>query len=211
MVLMVRFRETRHMQPATSEKRQPSGPLRGALLAVLVSEREQPLSGYRLTTLVERRLGPAWRVTRQSVYGTLERLEDDGLVSATLQPGLGGPSAGRKVYAATDAAESAVEAWIAGPIDKEPVRIELQARIAMSGPEHASQLLIALDVYERECFAMLRKTSEAEVPLGSWRGLTMNLTRIAVDEGLQAELRWITMARRWIEDFVAESRARPAD
>lgn len=196
------------MQRGASEKRQQSGPLRGALLAVLVSEKE-PLSGYRLTTLLERRLGPAWRVTRQSVYGTLERLEDDGLVSSTFKPAFGGGSTGQKLYTATDQAAPAVAAWIASPIDKEPVRIELQARIAMSGPENADQLLGALEIYERECFAMLRKTSEAEVPLGSWRGLTMNLTRIAVDEGLQAELRWVTMARRWIEDYLAASRARP--
>jgi DNA-binding PadR family transcriptional regulator len=197
------------MQRGTSEKRQQSGPLRGALLAVLVSERE-PLSGYRLTTLLERRLGPAWRVTRQSVYGALERLEDDGLVSSTIKPSFGGAGAGQKLYEATEQAAPAVAAWIAGPIDKEPVRRELLARIAMSSPENAPQLLAAFEVYERECFAMLRKTSEAKVPLGSWRGLTMHLTRMAVDEGIQADLRWVTMARRWIEDFLAASGARPS-
>ena len=70
------------MPQGTSDRRQTTGsPLRGALLALLVSEGE-PLSGYRLATLVERRLGPAWRVTRQSVYGALERLLEDGLVTS---------------------------------------------------------------------------------------------------------------------------------
>jgi hypothetical protein len=73
-----------------------------------------------------------------------------------------------------------------------------------TAPQDAPRLLRALDAYERDCFEMLRETSEAEVPMGSWTGLTMNLTRLAVDESLQAELTWVTLARRWIEDFVAE-------
>jgi DNA-binding PadR family transcriptional regulator len=186
------------------EKKQVSGsPLRGALLALLVSEGEQPLGGYRLGTLVERRLGPAWRVTRQSVYGTLDRLEEDGLVSSSVREATGRVGEGQRVYSATERAEAAVAAWMETPVGKEPMRAELQAKIAMSSVRHAPQLLRALDGYERDCFAMLRKTQEAEVPMGSWAGLAMNLTRAAVDESLQAELRWIAMARRWIAEYVA--------
>jgi hypothetical protein len=43
--------------------------------------------------------------------------------------------------------------------------------------------------------------------MGSWVGLAMNLTRVAVDESLQADLRWIALARRWIEEFLAERSA----
>ena len=43
------------------------------------------------------------------------------------------------------------------------------------------------------------------MPMSSWAGVTLNLTRKAIDERLQAELRWITMARRSIEEFVAEA------
>ena len=192
------------MSAEMPEKKQVSGsPLRGALLALLVSEGEQPLGGYRLGTLVERRLGPAWRVTRQSVYGTLDRLEEDGLVSSSAKEAVGRIGEGQRVYSATEQAEAAVAAWMETPVGKEPMRGDMQAKIAMSSPRHAPQLLRALDDYERECFAMLRKSQEAEVPMGSWAGLAMNLTRTAVDESLQAELRWIVMARRWIAEFVA--------
>jgi hypothetical protein len=74
----------------------------------------------------------------------------------------------------------------------------------MSRAQDAPQLLDALDAYERECFELLRQTNEAEVPMGSWAGLALNLTRMAVDESLQAELRWIATARAWIKDFLAE-------
>jgi hypothetical protein len=108
------------------------------------------------------------------------------------------------VYAATDRAETALSEWMRSPVSKEPVRVELQAKIAMSRAGDAPQLLSALEAYERECFDMLRQTNEAEVPMGSWTGLAMNLTRVGVDESIQAELRWVTLARRWIEDFLAE-------
>ena len=197
------------MPQGTSDRRQTTGsPLRGALLALLVSEGE-PLSGYRLATLVERRLGPAWRVTRQSVYGALERLLEDGLVTSAAKAGFQGAGEGQRVYSATNLAPHALETWMASTATREPLRVELQARIALSRARDAPNLLRALDAYEQDCFEMLRKSSEAEVPLGSWVGLAMNLTRAAVDESLQADLRWIALARRWIEEFVADRAAHP--
>jgi DNA-binding PadR family transcriptional regulator len=193
-------------------KEQLSGsPLQGVLLAVLLGEQEQPLHGYMLTTLVERRLGPAWGVTRQSVYGALDRLEDRELVSSAWRTATvrGGRGHSQKVYFATARAETALAAWMESPVSRKPVRVELQARIALSRVQDAPQLLRALDAYERDCFEMLRKSNAAEVPMGSWVGLAMNLTRMAVDESLQAELRWIATARRWITDFLAESSGEP--
>jgi hypothetical protein len=90
---------------------------------------------------------------------------------------------------------------------RDPARGDIHARLVVSRVEDVPRLLRALDIYERDCFAVLRETSEAEVPMGSWAGLTLNLTRKSVDEGLQAELRWIATAREWIADFLAESSA----
>jgi DNA-binding PadR family transcriptional regulator len=195
------------MPGRTVGKEQLSGsPLQGVLLALLLGEHEQSLHGYMLTTLVERRLGPAWGVTRQSVYGALNRLEEEGLVSSTWKANSNrGGGHRQRLYATTDLAETALLDWIHGPASKEPVRVELQAKIAMSRAGDAPALLKALDTYERECFEMLRQTNEAEVPMGSWTGLAMNLTRVAVDENLQAEFRWIATARAWIKDFLDET------
>jgi len=179
-------------------------PLRGALLALLLSEPPPaPLGGYRLATLVERRLGPAWKVTRQSVYGALERLEDDGIIRSTSRVATS-RRGGQRLYEPTERAAGALDAWMRSPVSKDPVRVELQARIAVSRACHAPFLLDALQSYERECFEMLRRTKEAEVPVGSWTALATNLTRAAVDEGIQAELRWVAVARRWIEEFMSE-------
>jgi hypothetical protein len=85
----------------------------------------------------------------------------------------------------------------------EPQRVELHARIAMSREADAPQLLRALDAYERDCKDRLRETADAEVRMGSWRALTLNVALGAVIDGLQAELQWIVRTRREIEDFVA--------
>jgi DNA-binding PadR family transcriptional regulator len=195
------------MTEASLDREHLSGsPLRGVVLALLVEASAQGVHGYMLTTLVERRLGPAWGITRQSVYGALRRLEKEELVSSSLRAGAsaGGRGHARQIFTAERSAEAALAAWMEGPIGREPVRAVLLAKIAVSRAEDAPRLLATLDAYERECFELLRQTNEAEVPKGSWTALAMNLTRAAVDEGLQARLRWVTIARRWIEDHLAE-------
>lgn len=195
------------MSEATAGNEHLSGsPLQGMLLALLI-EQEQPLHGYKLATLLERRVGPAWGLTRQSVYSALKRLEDRKLIFTLGKPATrhDGTGHGQRRYLAGGEAEAAFAAWMESPISREPTRVELQARIAVSRAQDAPLLLRALDVYERDCFALLRETKEAEVPMGSWAGLALNLTRIAVDESLQAELQWIAKARRWIKEFITET------
>jgi DNA-binding PadR family transcriptional regulator len=194
---------------ASADRQRLSGsPLQGVLLALLLDEQQvQPLHAYKLATLVERRLGPAWGLTRQSVYGALERLEKDRLVSSALktQPDRRGPRSSQRVYSASGRAQAALAGWMESTPSREPMRVELQAKIAVSRAKDAPHLLHALDFYEQECVALLRETDAAKVPTGSWAGLTLNLQREAVDAALQAELTWISKARKWIMEFLAEN------
>jgi DNA-binding PadR family transcriptional regulator len=190
--------------PKADMQQSSCSPLQGVLLAI-IDETQQPLHGYKLTTLADRRLGPAWDITRQSVYGALKRLERDGLAESAG----GDPPRGRrkrKLYAPTPRTEAARAEWMESPLSRDPARGDLQARLAVSRVDDAPRLLRALDAYERDCFAMIRETSEAEVPMGSWKGLTLNLARKSVDVSLQAELEWIAIAREWIADFLSEIR-----
>lgn len=193
-------------QEARSEERWSGSPLHGVVLAVLLEQQGRELHGYGLATLVMRRLGPAWGVTRQSVYRALESLEKKGLVRSAEKPGIAadGDRRGQRVFRATRHAESARAAWMGAPMGKGPVRGELYARIAVSHAQDVPQLLRALDGCEQACFQALCETEEAEVPMGSWSGLAKNLTRAAADKRIQAELGWIAQARQWIADFLKE-------
>lgn len=176
-------------------------PLKGVLLG-LVAELEQPAHAYVLATMMARRLGPAWQVDRKRVYHMLEQLENAKLIESSQRHTKRGIL---DVYSPTEHTEAALVTWMETQASKSPVREELQAKIAVSRAEDVPRLLRALDSYERECFEMLQATNESEVPVRSWSGMAMSLARVAADEHLQAELRWVMMARQAIEDFVEQS------
>ena len=177
-------------------------PLKGVLLG-LVAELEQPTHAYVLAAMMARRLGPAWQVDRKSVYQMLSQLQAAKLIASE-------PSLTRRgvldVYFPTEHTEAALAVWMETRGSKSPVREELQAKVAVSRTKDVPSLLRALDGYERECFEMLKETYDAEVGTGSWSGLAMALARIAADEHLHAELRWVMTARQAIQEFMAQLR-----
>lgn len=177
-------------------------PMKGVLLG-LVAELEQPAHAYVLATMLSRRLGPAWQVDRKRVYQMLEQLENANLIRSSQRHTKRGVL---DVYSPTEHTEAALIAWMETHASKSPVREELQAKIAVSRVKDVPRLLLALDIYERECFEMLQATNASEVPAHCWSGMAMSLARLAADEHLQAELRWVMTARQAIEDFVAQSR-----
>lgn len=63
-----------------------------------------------------------------------------------------------------------------------------------------------LQDYEQECFDALRDAGQKDAPSGSWRGLTISLTGSAIEENLNANIRWSRIARRWIRDWVEDAR-----
>lgn len=177
-------------------------PLKGVLLG-LVAELEHPAHAYALATMMARRLGPAWQVDRKSVYQMLSQLQSANLVaSEPLQTRRGV----LEVYLPTEHTKDALAIWMETRASKSPVREELQAKVAVSRCEDGPSLLRGLADYERECFEMLKATSDAEVAATSWAGLAMALARVAADEHLQAELRWVMAAREAIQDFIAQPR-----
>jgi DNA-binding PadR family transcriptional regulator len=174
--------------------------LRGPVLGLLL-EQERPISAYRLSSLLMQRL-PAWQLTHSGVANLLKRLVEEGYAC---------PSAGAtRSYFATEKAAPALDDWMQKPLPRHTVREELHARIASASPRHAPLLYKALDAYERECFAILDgggHLSRASAPAGSWRSLTVNLTRVATDETLHANIRWAKIAKRWLRDWIAVSGA----
>jgi DNA-binding PadR family transcriptional regulator len=174
--------------------------LRGPLLGLLV-EQDRPVGAYRLSSLLMQRL-PAWQITHSGVANLLKRLTEEGY--ATVDP------ARSKGYIATRQARAALEDWMQRPLSRQAVREDLHARIASASPHHAALLYEALEEYERECFELLDEggaISAADGPNGSWRSLTINLTRLATDETLHGNIRWAKVAKRWLRDWVAASSA----
>jgi DNA-binding PadR family transcriptional regulator len=184
-------------------RRRSPGSLRTALVAALV---ERPGHGYDLTNRLNRRLGPVLQADPRRVYEALEQLEEDGLASSQEMQAAGAPHRRRRVFSATELGRTTYAAWLAQREPVPMVRADIYALIAFSGPEHADDLLAKLDDYEMDCMQMQESAVEIDVEQASWRSRMLNMTRVAVIEQLQAELRWITRLRREIQDYRAQAR-----
>lgn len=182
----------------------PSSALRGATLGLLIG-REEPIHGYKLGTLLDRHLGPAWRIDPKNVYALLDGLEREGLVCTVPSR----DSRSGKSYQATERADLALDEWMHASIEAMPRRVELQARIAVSRERDIPSLQRALDEYERICFRLLSKTQLPDVPMVSWRAVAINMARRADRLHLRAELDWIEAAREWIRDWLQRGPQRP--
>ncbi|MFB9234335.1 PadR family transcriptional regulator [Plantactinospora siamensis] len=75
------------------------GNVRTAVLALLT---ERPMHGYEMIQELASRTGGAWRPSPGSVYPTLQLLEDEGLIEATVEQAGGG----RKRFTLTEAGQA---------------------------------------------------------------------------------------------------------
>ena len=82
-----------------------------ALLGLI---RQQPQYGYDLLHNWSANLGIIWNVKPASLYGGLNKLEQQGLLNSTRVPGEASPA--RKVFSLTPAGEEAFLAWMRTPV-----------------------------------------------------------------------------------------------
>ncbi|HMJ04407.1 MAG TPA: PadR family transcriptional regulator [Conexibacter sp.] len=172
--------------------------MRGATLALIV---ERGGHGYELAHRLNRRLGPTWRVDPKQIYPILDELASAGLATCAEESNPDRPRQPRIVYRATDRAPETLRRWLDSPVEKEPVRPDLLARIASAGPADAVELLEALDEYERDLLRLIEANDDADPPGRSWSTLLLSVVRAHTDAQLQGELRWLVDARRRIEAF----------
>ena len=82
-----------------------------ALLGLI---RQQPQYGYDLLHYWSANLGIIWHVKPASLYGALNKLEQQGLLTSMQMPGDASPK--RKVFTLTPAGEEAFLSWMHTPV-----------------------------------------------------------------------------------------------
>jgi DNA-binding PadR family transcriptional regulator len=165
---------------------------------------QRPGYGYDLGKRIDERMGPGWQLNPSAIYGALDRLEEKEWVQHELRElrGRSPRSRERILYRATDAGVHEFERWLGSPVRKEPVRMDVLARIAVSRAEHAGLILVALDRYERECLDMLAcATGYDPDSLAPWDRLVAAGVRDSILQHLRAELSWVKAMRRRIREF----------
>ena len=179
--------------------------LRGATLALIA---ERGGHGYELAHRLNVRLGPTWRVGPKQVYPILDELVRAGLATSAEEANPDRPRQPRVVYRATERATEVLRSWMQSPVEKEPERLDLLARIASATPADAAELTEALDEYERDLQRLLEDNDGADVPVSSWHTLLLSVVRGHTEVQLQGELHWLEEARRRIAEFDCPSRSR---
>ncbi len=184
----------------TEWMRGTSASLRGALLGLLL---ERPGHSYELANRLVTRLGETWRINPNDVYRLLKQLEDGGLASSCQEPKRGNGHDTHSVYHPTERTDEALTRWMETLMPRGPVRIGLQAKLAVAREEDAPRLLLALRQYERECLELLQITPAFTNGHRSWKALFMDCTREAVDGQLRQEIAWSQRTRTRIREYAS--------
>jgi hypothetical protein len=86
------------------------------------------------------------------------------------------------------------------PLPDIPTREPIVVRIAVSRPEDAPYLLQALEQDQRTQFALLAEHKKKH-STATWKSMEKELTRKGVNLRIDAELKWIDLARGYIANF----------
>jgi DNA-binding PadR family transcriptional regulator len=177
-----------------------SAPLRGALLGLLL---ERPGHGGELANRLVTRLGDTWRIDSNDVYRLLDQLEKEGLASSAEEPRRGNQRRTRMVYHPTGQTAEALTVWMETVLPREPVRLGLQAKLAVAREQDVPRLLLALKEYQRECLTLAQLVYPGDGQAGSWKALFIDCTHDANYRMLQAEIDWASRTRERIEEHAA--------
>lgn len=184
--------------------------------------------GYDLVQRLARRLGIAWQLNPSAVYTALDQLEEEGLIEAApIGAEQSPPSerrqrrAGRVVYQVTELGEAEFRAWLSRPSERvDPIRSELQLKVALAGPDNVPPLLasiaheewlIAQHLHEGPVAAGLEegtrpRNGSSEVELANdlsetsaWSTVAAALVNAAATTRLRGELAWLQAARETLQ------------
>lgn len=133
--------------------------LRFALLGLLS---RAPMTGYDLERWIRRSIDHFWSAQLSQIYRTLRQLENDGLVTSSLEHQASRPD--RRVYALTPAGEKALAAWLTELVtERDPVRVPFLVRFFFYGTRDVGEVLIQLRVL-REIYAREAERFDTDIP-----------------------------------------------
>lgn len=181
--------------------------IKHGLLALLA---RGPAHGYQLKADFEEATGGAWTLNVGQVYTTLQRHERDGLATLAEDDGE------RRVYALTADGREALRAWLAEPV---PRTLEDRDEVAMKVLLAAHAAGDARAVVDRQRAATTARIAhhtrlKAEV-LAAAAGAPPPLATVVHLDRLilqcRAELDWLDLVERRLEDHAGPPTSRPTD
>jgi DNA-binding PadR family transcriptional regulator len=175
--------------------------------AILGLLERQELHGYRIKSVFEDRIGPAWSLNFGQIYQTLKELRRRGLVEGRFDQGDG--HIGRWVYTLTPKGRRALETWLKrSPKQPQPMRDEIFIRLLVLdrkqlGPS-LDQVARQEHVY-REHLTHLTVYRRSLEPLHTEERLLNSLAADAALFHAEAHLRWLEHCRAVLQSWHTEN------
>jgi len=171
--------------------------LKFAILGLLA---QRPRHGYDLKRAFEAMLGHTWQVNIGQIYGTLARLERDGLIACEEVPQDLLPN--RKVCRLTPAGERALQDWLARP-EPPPLRVRVDFYLKLLVARRAGSESVC-DLIWQQRQTLLQSLADL-TPLLADPDEERRLLAEGLQTHLEADLRWLD---RCEEVFCAAGKAR---
>jgi len=165
-----------------------------------------PRSGYDIKKMTDLSTRHFWAENYGSLYPTLKRLEQEGLVTVERQPGDGKPD--RKVYTITAAGREALVRWLEAPAEATPPRNELLLKLFLgrqAPPEVSRAQLERFRAEQDELIATYEgierwlETEQASDPNLPYWLLTLSYGRMQAE----ALRRWSEASLKTLQNFPA--------
>jgi DNA-binding PadR family transcriptional regulator len=161
--------------------------VRQSLLAIL---EQGPCYGYQLRSEFDRRTGSTWPLNVGQIYGTLERLERDGLVEKGDVD-----SEGHTYWEITDTGSSEVAAWLTSPVERaQGTRDELAIKLAVAATLPGVDVAEVIQTQRRASLVQLQSLQRAKFSGDNIDGpeeLAWLLVADSMIFAAEAEVRWL--------------------
>jgi DNA-binding PadR family transcriptional regulator len=177
--------------------------MRTASLATLTVEHallgfiyERPMHGYELYQHLAQTDGlwQVWRLKQSQLYALLTKFEDEGYLTATLQPQESRPP--RKIYSLTGAGQTAFLNWLNSPVAHgRQIRVEFLAKLYFAyrqGPVVALNLIELQMAACRRWLAELHKEAESGADVQTFTFIVLQF-RLSQFESFLA---WLSICRQ---------------
>lgn len=179
-------------------------------LALLALLGRRPMYGYELKSEFEAEIDGHWALNFGQVYKTLTRLEKDGLVVRTSEPGTNAPD--RKVYDLTDDGRTALAQWFLTPIDKlESFKDEFYVKLMLSFTGGVDPQTVLL-TQKKAIFQKLHELNKLKLAADPCFQLPWLLLLDLATFHAEADIRWLEMCEvriSQLKDFKAETARQP--
>jgi len=176
-----------------------------AILAILL---DHPCSGYDLRKRFEGSVGFFWQASFQQIYRELNKLEEEGWLSAETIHQQHRPD--KKVYRVTKRGEDSLKAWIAAPCEIAPIKDDLLVK-AFSGYAVPRETFLAElrhhQTQHQERLAVYQQIEQQFFPQPQALPMKEKFRYLTLLNGIQFETVWLI----WCEDAIALLEASPAN